>query len=207
MKVELHCHTSEFSACAPATAAELLTAMIAKGYDAVYLTEHDVVWPPDALAALQARFPAIRIFPGVEVTLATGRFQHLVVLGTHDPAYVAMADAPEALLERARAEGHLTFFAHSFRTETSHELLDRGIFADALEWASGNQHHEKMAMAYRLAAEHGLPLVNAGDSHAVEGLDRQWIETHRDIVEADDIRGIVLDRAYDLLLRQPGAET
>ncbi len=41
-----------------------------------------------------------------------------------------------------------------------------------------------------------LPLVNAGDVHALAAIDRFWIDTDRGLQDADDIREIVLDRAY-----------
>ena len=56
MKVELHLHTNRFSGCAKHTPDELMVRLIQAGYQVVYLTEHDRVWPSDALADLQASF-------------------------------------------------------------------------------------------------------------------------------------------------------
>ena len=51
MKVELHLHTSRHSPCARHRPEELLTRLVATGYDAVYLTEHDALWGEGELAA------------------------------------------------------------------------------------------------------------------------------------------------------------
>jgi len=84
MKVELHLHTSRYSGCATATPFELMEALIGYGYDAVFVTEHDTVWPDWELRQLQEEFQDIRILPGVELTLGPDQTQHLLVLGTQD---------------------------------------------------------------------------------------------------------------------------
>lgn len=202
MKVELHCHTKRFSPCAKHTAEELLSAMIERGYGAVYLTEHQVVWPTEDLAVLQARFPAIRIFSGVEIYFTREGYEHLVVLGPDAKDYLAMTADPAALLEHARRHNHLTFFAHPFRSDSAHRLLDLGLRSDAIEWVSRSQRQEKASAALRWAEDNHVPLVNAGDTHSIGDLDRQWIETHRDITDAQDIRAIVLEGAYNLMPKQ-----
>ena len=79
MKVELHLHTSRYSGCATATPAELMRKLIETGYQAVYITEHDAVWREEEIARLQEDFPAIRIFPGVELSLGTAAARYLPV--------------------------------------------------------------------------------------------------------------------------------
>lgn len=41
-----------------------------------------------------------------------------------------------------------------------------------------------------------LPLVNAGDVHGLGFVNRFWIETARPVEKADDVRAIVVERAY-----------
>ena len=85
-----------------------MARLIEAGYDAVYLTEHDAVWDVAELAELQGQFPAIRIFPGVEVgtmPLTGQRVQHLLVLGTHDAGYIDLAEQPAQIVARARRAG------------------------------------------------------------------------------------------------------
>jgi len=201
MKVELHLHTSRYSACAINTPQEMMRRLIDAGYGAVYITEHDAVWADKELAELRAAVPGIRIFPGVELSL--GR-QHLLVLGTNDPAYLSL-DSEAAAVEKARDERALTVLAHPFRWEGGAEMLeagDRSLLPDAIELRTSNQDADQAAASAEAAGRLNLPLVNAGDSHALNFIDKFWIETHRPIERGDDIRNIVIDGAYDNCARE-----
>ncbi len=202
MKVELHLHTSRYSPCARRTPGEMMARLIETGYQAVYLTEHDAVWRADELAALRAAFPEIRIFPGVELTLAAEDMHHLLVLGTNDPAYLALKQDTE-ILAAARARGHLTVLAHPIRMLRGAAMLEAGHLPDALEQRTGNHGPYRAAVTRRMAEPLGLPLVNAGDAHDLDDVDRYWIETHRPIEQARDIRDIVLAGAYEQHVREP----
>ena len=113
MKVELHLHTTQYSACATDRPQDVMRELIDAGYGAVYLTEHDEVWSHWELAELQMSFPDIRIFPGMEIALGRDKSQHLLVLGTADRTYLQLPTAEDIIL-RARTEGHLTVLAHPF---------------------------------------------------------------------------------------------
>lgn len=199
MKIELHLHTSRYSPCARATPQEAMARLIQAGYDAVYLTEHDAVWGQAELDELGAQFPAIRIFPGVEVgtmPLTGERVQHVLVLGTHDPSYIALAEQPAEIVARARAEGCLTVLAHPFRWPGSAQMLTEGVLPDALEAHTGNHDPYEAAQALRAAQRLGIPAVNAGDVHALDFIDKYWIETDQPLTDAKDIRRIVTAGLY-----------
>src|ERR1035437_9326511 len=111
MKVELHAHTVRYSQCATLTTSELVMSLVEQGYDAVYITEHDAVWPEEDLEYLRRKFPWVRIFGGLERTVEAC---HILVLGTSDNAYLKMTDA-RSVLDAAREQGHLSVLAHPFR--------------------------------------------------------------------------------------------
>lgn len=196
MKVELHLHTSRHSACAIAGPEEIVCRLIARGYEAAYLTEHDEVWDEWELAALQAAFPEIRLFPGMEISLGRDKFQHLLVLGAGDRAYLGMPHAGE-IIERARDRGHLTVLAHPFRwPESPPEMLLGPLYPDAIELNTCN-HPPSCAERVRGVAERlGLAPVNAGDVHAPDFVNRYWIETFEPLRQAGDIFPAVRSRAY-----------
>jgi predicted metal-dependent phosphoesterase TrpH len=199
LKIELHVHTSRYSPCARAAPQEVMARLIETGYDAVYLTEHDAVWGAQELAELQGRFPAIRIFPGVEVgtmPLTGQRLQHLLVLGTHDATYIDLAERPAEIIARARAEGCLAILAHPFRWPEAAQMLTEGIVPDALEAYTVNHGEAGARQALAAAEKLGIPAVNAGDVHALDFIDRYWIETDEPLVEAKDIRRIVTAGLY-----------
>lgn len=199
MKVELHLHTDRYSPCAVSPPEELLGTAVEAGYGAVFITEHDAVWNDVELAHLQAQFPEVRIFPGMELMVPQMNLaQHLLVLGTNDPTYVHLADRPDELLARARDRGHLTVLAHPYRYAGGDELLRQGLLPDAIEHRTNNQRGEQSADARRTAERLGLPLVNAGDTHAPTFLDRYWIETEEAVETAKELRFAVLSGAYVL---------
>jgi len=195
MKVELHLHTSRYSFCADATPFDLMAALIEAGYEAVYITEHDAVWAEWEIDDLRKRFPAIRIFSGVEITISDDPMEHLLVLGTTDPDYL-MLDGAEEILAKARDEGHLTILAHPFRWPGADGMLQEGLLPDAIEYLTCNQGHRHAHKALDVAAKLDLPLVNGGDVHALDFIDRYWIETASPLHQADGIREIVRGGAY-----------
>lgn len=170
-----------------------MRACLAADYDVVYLTEHDAVWPDDELDMLRHSFRELRIFPGVELTLDD---HHLLVLGTNDPEYLRTNDAAE-VIRRARGEGHLTVLAHPFRWQGGAEMLNGAELPDALEWRTPNHLPEMADRSEDTAALLGLALVNVGDVHALDAIDRYWIETAHVLDGPDDIREVVLSGAYE----------
>ena len=196
MKVELHLHTSRYSGCAVSSPDELMVRLIDAGYDAVYITEHDAVWPEEELSGLRSRFPRIRIFPGVELTVGASASAHLLVLGTNDPAYVGMDPDEVSILSSARAAGHLTILAHPFRWSGGADMLEFDVPPDAMELWTSNTDLSQARQASRVARRMNLPVVNSGDVHSVGSVGRYWIETHRPVERAEDIRGIIRSGEY-----------
>jgi len=202
MKVELHCHTARYSHTAlddpnqMVPPARLVQAMITAGYDAMYITEHDVVWPDDELAQLQAAVPQIKIFPGVELNICNNKY-HLLVLGTNDPQYTLMKNEGD-VVEKAHAEGHLTVLAHPWMYAEGAEKLWSGPLPDAMEGLSnkGGGRISDQEIVKAITRWPVRPLVNASDVHPLSHINRFWIETNRPLVEADDIREIILAGDY-----------
>ena len=206
MKVELHLHTNRYSPCSIDTPQTLVRDLIDTGYEAVYITEHDAVWSQAELDELRAEFPEILIFPGVELSLGIHASMHLLVLGTSDPDYAMLRYDQATAIEKAQSQGHLTILAHPFRWSGGAALLDRWHVPDALECRTCN-HDAEMGERSRSESQRlGINLVNSGDIHARRMINRFWIETHIPLVEANDIRDIVINGQYDLCLNEPEAQ-
>lgn len=199
MKVELHLHTSRYSGCATSTPWQMLTQLVKLGYGAVCITEHDAVWSEQEVAELQAVYPQIKIFPGIELSLEgpTGA-QHLLVLGTNDRAFLAMRGDPGKLIRWAREEGCITILAHPFRWRGGAEILaPGGTLPDAIEHQTCNQTGEASEEAEVAARRLGLKLVNCGDSHDISFLGRYWVETQKDFSSIPQLREIIQQGAYE----------
>jgi len=172
-------------------------SLVEQGYDAVYITEHDAVWPEEDLEYVGRKFPWMRIFGGVERTIKTDETHncHVLVLGTSDEAYLKISDA-RVLLDTARRQGHLTVLAHPFRWPGGDKILRDSLRPDALEWRTPNHNEEAGQESRKYSASFRIPLVNSGDVHATAMIGRFWIETNHDLEAPDDIRRIVLSGAY-----------
>lgn len=196
MKVELHCHTRRYSGCARLQPAELMEQYVRAGYDAVYITEHDAVWPTDQLEELRREFPRLRIYPGVELMINGSLTEHVVVLGTNDPEYVHLRHDGPALLAKARSQGHLTVLAHPYRWETSATSLAGPILPDAMEYHTCNHDGEAAHQSLMESLRLGMRIVNAGDTHDSHFVNRFWVQTWGEILRPDDIRTAILEGAY-----------
>lgn len=194
MKIELHLHTARYSSCAVSTPHELMNALLAGGYQAVFITEHDAVWADWELDNLRKEFPAIRIFPGMELSFGETSREHLLILGSNDRAYLGLQ--PGEAVARARHHGHMSVLAHPFRWSGGDAMLKVGMLPDAIEYRTCNQDAASAVIASQRASQLGLPLVNAGDIHSVDMLNRYWIDTSRDVDNPSDIRNIITGSQY-----------
>ncbi len=197
MRIELHMHTRRYSACALAGPMDVVNHARELAYGAVFLTEHDAIWPVEELEALRRACPDVKIHSGVELTLtAGGGLQHLLVLGTQDERYLQLADRPAEVLARARDDGCLTVLAHPYRFDGGDRILHEGLLPDAIEWHTPNVDGEQAECARDRADCLHLPVVNAGDVHDLSFQGQFYIETDRPIERGTDIRQIVLDGEY-----------
>jgi 3',5'-nucleoside bisphosphate phosphatase len=197
MKVELHCHTSQRSWCAAHLAEEMLARLVDLEYEAVFLTDHDAVWPIEEIGRLRERFPQIAIHPGAELTVHNAEgFGHLLVLGTTDAEFLELRE-PGDILARARRMGCLTVLAHPNRWEGAGQMLAEGFFPDAVEFRTPNHSPLQGTMTRVTAQRQRLRLINTGDAHGKDYLGRFWIETRQPFQTPQELRQIVLDGEYD----------
>ena len=196
MRVELHLHTSRYSECAIVNPMQVLRCCYETGYDVVCITEHDAVWSEFELNEMREAYPRLLIFPGVELSLGPEGRQHLLVLGTNDPAYLGIEDGQE-VIARAQKAGHLTILAHPFRWPGGHDLLDADLLPDAIEHLPPNQQGDSAVLAGVAAQGLGLPAVNSGDVHSLQMVGRTWIDTHEIVESFGDLRRAIIEGAFE----------
>ncbi len=83
LKIDLHVHTSDRSACGESTEEEMIESAIAHGLDAICFTDHDRLAPRGGLDALNERYAPLRVFGAIEVSVTA--LDHCLVLGVTDP--------------------------------------------------------------------------------------------------------------------------
>lgn len=175
-RVDLHVHTRRYSPCAESLDPEKLPAAItAMGLDGVVITEHDHLWSPLEIAALNRQASDPLIYRGVEISSRNG---HFLVIGLErlDAFYPGMS--VENLVRQAQRQDAAVVWAHPQLTysQTYSPLdfanLPKGI--DAIEVAStvtvGYQAQEVMAHA----RARGYGTVGGSDAHALAQVGRAY---------------------------------
>ncbi|MCD4823900.1 MAG: PHP domain-containing protein [Phycisphaerae bacterium] len=198
MKVELHLHTNRYSTCAVDSPEDMMARLVELGYDAVFITEHDAVWSEAELDDLRSKFPSLKIFPGLEITLANAvRSVHLLILGTRDPAFLTMQRDVGSILARARRQHCLTVLAHPYRWEGGSGILAEGFYPDAIEHRTPNHTPLQSLMSKVTARQRSLRLINSGDCHSLNFPGYFWVETHQPFDSPAELRRIILEGQYE----------
>jgi predicted metal-dependent phosphoesterase TrpH len=176
MLVDLHCHTSPRSSCSKATLAGLVEAARARGVDALCLTEHDVRWDPEDLAAAskEVDFP---LLSGVELStdvghvLAYGELRRQLWRGYRLAELVEEADATGAALVLAhpvrRTAGERA--ARAGRTPPAPEevaALPQWTAVHAVEAMSTQSTPVEHALVAAALAVSPRPATAGSDAHA-----------------------------------------
>lgn len=80
MKIDLHVHSSERSACGQAGEEEQIEAAMAAGLNALVFTDHGKLVPESRLRELNEKYAPFRVFSGIEISLG----EDILVFGIHD---------------------------------------------------------------------------------------------------------------------------
>jgi hypothetical protein len=198
MKVELHSLTARYSAASAIPPRELIAMAEASGYDAVFLTERNAVWPRMELAGLRELCDTVRLFPGIELELEDGC--ELLVLGAEDPEYTELR-APADVLARAAKDGFLTVLVHPYTHEGA--WPEYASLVDAIETQTASLPNADAAGgAEAFAVERGLAAVYTGDAQGLNYLNRFWIETDTRFDTPQELRNIVVAGRYENRARE-----
>jgi hypothetical protein len=163
MKLDLHVHTRERSACAHSSTDEMIRAAIASGLDGLVITDHDQLVPPERLAYLNAEYAPFRIFGGVEVTT---RSEHILVLGVEDQRLEEMWWAYPDLHKFVVERGGFLALAHPFRFNRARVDVDVDRFPPhALEVYSRNTPESAAPRIRDLASRLDVLLLSNSDAH------------------------------------------
>ncbi|WP_045221929.1 PHP domain-containing protein [Desulfonatronum thioautotrophicum] len=140
MRIDCHFHTTLYSCCSfvsPEIACEIA---IARGLDALIFTEHGVYWEKERLATLQARYPKVRLYSGIEIALSEG--YHVVAFGArfldHPVHHLSLPQLNR--LVAPRRDDIFLFVAHAFRYQSFFTQELQGILkhCDGMEMRSIN---------------------------------------------------------------------
>ncbi len=159
MRIDLHTHTTAFSACSAVTPDDLVRAAREAGMDGICLTEHDSFWPMVAIRELAEKH-GIVVLRGVEATTEVG---HVLVYGIE--TWHKGVSTLAALREHVLHEDGLMFLAHPSRRYGRPVEGPLSEVFDSLEVANASEGGLQNANAAELARGCRLPGIGGSDAH------------------------------------------
>ena len=176
MKIDLHVHTKERSACGRASEEEQIRAAMAAGLDAMVFTDHHRLVPLERLKELNDRYLPFRIFGGIEITT---NGEDVLVLGLHDAALESSQWAYSDLHAFVRERDGFIALAHPFRYHSDQVTIELEQFVpDALEVHSVNTPVAAEDRIREIASRLGIPVLCNSDAHSTDALG-----THYNVLE------------------------
>lgn len=174
MLIDLHVHTDRYSLCGRSSPEAMIERAAAVGISALVFTEHNVHWPADELAQLQAAYPAVRLYCGTELTSDEG--DDFLVYGLTDRSVVGAGMTAENILQTAHSQGAAVVLAHPYRYRDAvpDAVFEHGI--DAVEIMSTNIYNYSHRRAVALATALGAVTTAASDGHHIDMLGLYALE-------------------------------
>jgi predicted metal-dependent phosphoesterase TrpH len=173
MKIDLHVHTQERSACGKASEEEQVNAAIAAGLDGIVFTDHHRLAPLERLEALNNKYAPFHVFGGIEITTQGEDF---LVLGVRRPELESSDWRYPDLAKFVRRQGGFLIMAHPFRYRANIELdLDR-YPPDAIEVRSPNTPADQEDRIRAIAARLGISTLCNSDAHSTERLGMYYMQ-------------------------------
>ena len=167
MKIDLHVHSKERSACGRASEEEQIRAAMAAGLDAIVFTDHHRLAPLERLKELNDRYAPFRIFSGIEITT---NGEDVLVLGLHDAALESSKWAYPDLHAFVRKHAGFIVLAHPFRYHPQVTIEVDRFVPDALEVYSRNTPQGEEDRIREIASRLGIPLLCNSDAHSTDAL-------------------------------------
>jgi histidinol phosphatase-like PHP family hydrolase len=185
MKLDLHVHSSEYSACAVADAETQIRAAISAGLDGLVFTNHHAFVPEASLDSWNAEYRPFRVYGGIEITVKEG--EDLLVIGMRDPS-LQSKDWEYAKLHRlVRSGGGYLVLAHPFRYRNFVGLPLEELPPDAIEVGSLNTPRASFFRIRRLAKRLGAKPVCDSDAHSPERIGAYYNLTKKELPVAGDL--------------------
>jgi histidinol phosphatase-like PHP family hydrolase len=172
MKIDFHIHTSEYSETAKSTAKQQVEAAIKKGLDAIFITDHQKLFPQERIDELNEEYAPFKIYQGIEITLKGEENESFVVLGVHDKRLEEEDWKYEDLHKFVHEKKGATILVHPYRFSDQVNVDIWEYPPDAVEVLSkfcGKKNYERRK---RLASVVSKPEVTNSDSHEATDIGR-----------------------------------
>jgi predicted metal-dependent phosphoesterase TrpH len=194
--IDLHTHSYPASDDSFMTVDELIATAKERGLDGVCLTEHDVFWEPEQVAAL-SRKHAFLVLPGCEVNTDGG---HVLVFGLH--RYTFGLHKPAFARQLVDREAGAIVAAHPYRRRFLEDqpqdrvaMLERACRDEffrgchAIEGMNGRGTLLENRFAQDLGRRLDIPATGGSDAHRTEQLGTAATRFQRTITSLGDLIG------------------
>jgi hypothetical protein len=171
MKIDLHVHASERSACATEGEESQIRAAIAAGLNGLAFTDHHHLVPRERLQQLRQKYAPFKIYTGIEIT-ASG--EDWLVIGVYDPRLESSHWSYPDLHGFVRELGGFIALAHPFRREPVIHVDIEACPPDGIEMRSTNTPSASENEIRALAARLGLRTLQNSDAHWNSPLGRYY---------------------------------
>jgi histidinol phosphatase-like PHP family hydrolase len=190
MKIDLHVHAKERSACAPEDEETIIRAAMGHGLDGLAFTDHNKYIGAERLAELNERYAPFRVFRGIEVT--TVEQEDIVVLGVFEPELEQAGWKYPDLHALVRRQGGFLVLAHPYRYRKEVRADVAACPPDAIEisFSASNQ-----AEIEELIALSGARPISNSDGHRSLHVGMYYTYLHR--TPADDAELVAILKAGD----------
>ncbi|MGD9873764.1 MAG: PHP domain-containing protein [Kiritimatiellia bacterium] len=174
MKIDLHVHASERSACSVSGEEDMIRAAASRGLDALVFMDHHCLVPQDHLNELNAKYAPFRVFGGVEITL--NEEEDILVLGVREPRLEERNWNVADLHAFVRAHNGWMALAHPFRYKNIVNFDLTKYPPDAIEIRSSNIAAEKHKRIEELIGLSGSRTICTSDAHIANRAGLYYVE-------------------------------
>lgn len=217
MKIELHLHTSEVSACGHVSSVDAVHAYKNNGYDCIVVTDHfspyfidrcylngcddikDTYLKGYRTAKEEGDKIGLTVLLGTEICLSESNNDYLVygvsedMFGTPDILKMSVSELSKYCNER----GMLLYQAHPFR---NHMKIVKPELLFGIEVNNGNPRHQsRNEISAMWANIHSMHKISGSDYHQPEDLARGGIITNIDVRSSEDLLNILKSDSYTLI--------
>lgn len=199
MKLDLHVHSSEYSACAVANAETQIRAAIDSGLDGIAFTNHHAFVPSRTLETWNDAYAPFRVYGAIEITVKEG--EDFLVFGTDDGSLESTEWEYPALHRLVRKNSGYIVLAHPFRYRQSVDAPLLDFPPDGIELHSSNTPDAAEARIRKLASRIEAKLFCNSDAHSPHSIGRHYNLTKDPLPEAKDLAGFLRSGAFKGIVR------
>jgi len=164
MKIDLHVHDKERSACSKSSEEEQIKAAIKYGLDGLVFTDHNILTPLERIKELNNKYKPFKIYGGIEIEMQDTH-EHILVLGLHDKILQNKKWVYKELHSYVRKNNGYIAFAHPFRYKDFIEENLEKFIPDAIEIHSTNIGIDDTEKIKQLATKLNTNLIADSDAH------------------------------------------